>query len=285
MKVLKFKYKLIIPVVVVLSLIIVFPLLYAFYVSFHKYLLITGLGKFIWFGNYIKGTDQEFLNASYNTLILTASVVTLEFMIAFGLGLPLNRKDLKFKNLYFIILTIPITIPPIGVGLIWRLILHPTLGVANHLLQLFRMPPQAWFGNPKAALLTIIGVDIWHETSLMIMILLAGLTSLPESPFEAATIDGAGPFQKFWYITVPLMKPVITVALIIRMIAALKTYDLIYICTKGGPGTKTQTLSYLVYRKGFRFLDMGIAASLSYLLLGMILVATLVIIKTIGKRE
>jgi len=175
-------------------------------------------------------------------------------------------------------------VPPIAVGLIWKLILHPNLGVANYLLSLLRLPSQGWFGDPKIALLSIIGVDIWHETSLILMILLAGLTSLPKAPFEAATIDGADSFQKLRYLTLPLMKPVILVAIMIRMIAALKTYDLIYICTRGGPGTKTQTLSYLVYRKAFRSLNMGLATSLSYILLIIILVVTIILIRVIGRE-
>lgn len=278
------KYRLMIPVIVVLGAVIVLPLMYSLYFSFHEYLMITGIGDFIGLANYIQALlDKEFLVSLLNTLKYTTAAVSLEFFIAFGLALLLNRKDLRFRNFYMVILMIPVLITPVAVGLMWKLILHPRLGIANYLLGLLKISPQGWFGDPKLAMPTLIGVDIWHETSLILLILLAGLANLPVEPFEAAIVDGASSAKRFWYITLPLLKPVILVAVLIRLISCLKIYDLVYVCTRGGPGIRTQTMSYFVYRIAFRTLHMGQATAVSYLLLGIVLIFSLVLIKILGK--
>ena len=279
------KYRLMIPAIVILVGVIVFPLMYSLYISFREYLLITGMGDFIGLTNYVQAlVDKEFFLSLLNTLKYTAAAVGLEFLIAFGLALLLNRKGLRFRNVYMVILMMPVLITPVAVGLMWKLILHPGLGIANYLLGWLSIPPQGWFGDRELAMPTLIGVDIWHETSLILLILLAGLANLPVEPFEAATVDGASSAKRFWYITLPLLKPVILVAVLIRLISSLKIYDLVYVCTRGGPGTRTQTMSYFVYRIAFRTLHMGQAAAVSYLLLGIVLVFSLIFIKILGKE-
>jgi len=274
-----------IPAIVILVGVIVFPLMYSLYISFREYLLITGMGDFIGLTNYVQAlVDKEFFLSLLNTLKYTAAAVGLEFLIAFGLALLLNRKGLRFRNVYMVILMMPVLITPVAVGLMWKLILHPGLGIANYLLGWLSIPPQGWFGDRELAMPTLIGVDIWHETSLILLILLAGLANLPVEPFEAATVDGASSAKRFWYITLPLLKPVILVAVLIRLISSLKIYDLVYVCTRGGPGTRTQTMSYFVYRIAFRTLHMGQAAAVSYLLLGIVLVFSLIFIKILGKE-
>jgi multiple sugar transport system permease protein len=282
----QFKFSMLYPALFVLVLVIVAPLGYSFYISLHKYLLQFGMGKFLLFKNYLDAfKTREFLVAMKNTFILTFSVVSIEFCIALGLGLILNRNDIKGKNIYTIILMIPIMMPPIAVGLIWRLLLHPDLGIVNYVIGLVGFPKLGWYGDPKLAMLTVIGVDIWHETSLILIIVLAGLTSLDKTPYEAARVDGASSVQTFLYITLPMLTPVITVAVLIRMIAAIKTYDLIYILTRGGPGFRTETMSYFVYKTAFRELSMGEAASESFILLVIILVFSLILIRAMERRR
>jgi len=184
-----------------------------------------------------------------------------------------------------LILLIPMLMPPITVGTIWRLLLHPELGIINYFLGLMGLPQPAWLGDPRLAMITIIIVDIWHETSFILLILLAGLTSLPDELYEAAMIDGANSSQQFRFITVPLMMPTILVAVLIRMIAALKTYDLVYILTRGGPGIATETISYYIYRVAFVFLDMGKSSAMSFLLLVVIILLTLVLMRIMRSAE
>jgi multiple sugar transport system permease protein len=134
-------------------------------------------------------------------------------------------------------------------------------------------------------MVTIVIVDIWHETSFIFLILLAGLTALPDELYEAAMIDGASSRQQFRFLTIPLMKPTILVAILIRMIAALKTYDLVYILTRGGPGVSTEVISYYIYRVAFVFLDMGKSSAMSFLLLGIIVILTLVLMRVMRSTE
>jgi multiple sugar transport system permease protein len=129
---------------------------------------------------------------------------------------------------------------------------------------------------------TVIGVDAWHETSLLLVILLAGVTSLPKDPVEAATVDGASKWQIFYSITIPLLTPVIMVAVLIRMIAAMKTYDLIYVLTSGGPGSATETISYRISKVAFTALDMGRASAASILLLLVVMVMTIILTRVMA---
>ena len=285
-KVFQFKNNMVYPVVFVLLLVIVIPLVHSFYVSLHYFIFQFGMGDWTYAKNYINAfKEKDFLISMKNTFVLTFSVVSLEFTIAMILSLFLNREDVKLRKVYTIILMIPIMMPPIAVGLIWRMLLHPELGIINYLIGLVGIRPLGWYGDPKLAMLTIIGVDVWHETSLILIILLAGLTSLDKTPYEAAKVDGASSFQVFLYITLPMLTPVITVAILIRMIAAIKTYDLIYILTRGGPGHKTDTMSYYVFKMAFRKMSVGDAAAQSFILLVIILVLSLILIKTMEIRR
>jgi multiple sugar transport system permease protein len=285
-RVFQFKYNMMFPAILVLSTVIIIPLGYSFYISLHKYVLQFGLGKWVFWRNYVKAFgDMEFLISMKNTFVLTFSVVSLEFVFAMGLALLLNREKLRFKYVYTVILMIPIMMPPIAVGLIWRLLLHPDLGIVNYVLGLIGIPLLGWLGDPRLAMPAVIGVDVWHETSLILIILLAGLSSLDRTPFEAARVDGASAVQTFFYITLPMLSPIILVALLIRMIAAIKTYDLIYILTRGGPGFRTETMSFYVYKMAFRKMSMGDAAAMSFILLLIILLFSLILIKAIGERR
>ena len=285
-KVFQFKNNMVYPVVFVLLLVIVIPLVHSFYVSLHYFIFQFGMGDWTYAKNYINAfKEKDFLISMKNTFVLTFSVVSLEFTIAMILSLFLNREDVKLRKVYTIILMIPIMMPPIAVGLIWRMLLHPELGIINYLIGLVGIRPLGWYGDPKLAMLTVIGVDVWHETSLILIILLAGLTSLDKTPYEAAKVDGASSFQVFLYITLPMLTPVITVAILIRMIAAIKTYDLIYILTRGGPGHKTDTMSYYVFKMAFRKMSVGDAAAQSFILLVIILVLSLILIKTMEIRR
>ena len=160
---------------------------------------------------------------------------------------------------------------PVIVGLIWRMFLHPSLGIVNYLLSTIGIDPVNWLGSTSVALWTVVMVDIWHQVSFMIVLLLAGLSALPKEPYEAARVDGASIWQSFWRITVPLMRPVIIVTLLIRLIFAVKTYDLIYIMTRGGPGVSTDLVSYFIYRTAFVSLNIGEASAMSIILLAIIL--------------
>ncbi|MGD9710868.1 MAG: carbohydrate ABC transporter permease [Thermomicrobiales bacterium] len=276
-----FGWRMVLPTIAALIAVVGFPLGYALYVAFHDYDLTEGgIGALSGLENFRRVLDMDvFVQAVRNTVVLTISVVTLELIIAFGLALLLNQPGLRFRNLYLGILLIPLLVSPIAVGLIWRLLLHPDLGAMNWVLREIGLPGQEWLSVKSTAMPAVVGVDAWHETSLMLLVLLAGLTSLPRDPIEAARVDGANKFQIFCTVVIPLMMPVILVTVLIRMISAMKTYDLIYILTGGGPGGSTETVSFRIWKIGFTNLDMGTAAAASILLLIAIMVLTVLLIR------
>ena len=160
------------------------------------------------------------------------------------------------------------------VGLLWRMLLHSELGIVNYAIGLVGIGPVSWLGDPTTAFWTVVLTDIWHQVSFMAILLLAGLSALPREPYEAARMDGASPLRCFIYITLPLMQPVIAVALLLRMIFAIKTFDIVFIMTKGGPGTATDFISYFIYRAAFFGLDIGRASAMAVGLLIIIIVLT-----------
>jgi multiple sugar transport system permease protein len=247
----RFGFFFVAPAVVILSIVILAPIVIAIITSFYDYTLINR---------------------------------SLDNFIGFLIAILLNQVE-RFRNVYYFILLIPLLINPVVVGLIWRMFLHPQLGILNYLIGFIGIEPVNWLGDPQNAFITIIFVDIWHQVSFMIILLLAGLASIPEEPYEAARVDGANAFQQFRDITLPYMRPVIIITLLIRLIFALKTYDLIYIMTKGGPGDATDLISYYIYRSAFIGLDLGQAASMSVILLFIVCIIIYPLFKYMSRAD
>ena len=260
------------PSLALLLAVILFPVFWALFTSVHDYTLIApNFDTFTGADNYLKALGTpEFRDSLWLTTLFVLAVVTIEFIIGFAVALMLNSVE-RYKSIYYAILLCPLLMNPVIVGLIWRMFLHPSLGIVNYLLSVVSIAPVNWLGSTKVAIWTIIMVDIWHQVSFMIVLLLAGLSALPKEPYEAARVDGAGTIRAFLHITLPLMAPVIAVTLLIRMIFAVKTYDLIYIMTRGGPGTATDFVSYFIYRTAFVSLNIGEASAMSAILLALIL--------------
>ena len=282
----RFGYLFISPAVIILSIVILAPIAIAIITSFYDYTLINrSLDTFIGLKNYFESiSNEKFIHASIVTISFVFFVVLLEFLIGFLIAILLNQVE-KFRNIYYFILLIPLLINPVVVGLIWRMFLHPQLGILNYLIGFIGVEPINWLGDPQNAFLTIIFVDIWHQVSFMIILLLAGLASIPEEPYEAARVDGANAFEQFKDITLPYMRPVIIITLLIRLIFALKTYDLIYIMTKGGPGDATDLISYYIYRSAFIGLDLGQAASMSVFLLIVVCIIVYPLFKYMSRDD
>ena len=279
-------YTFITPALIVLLSFILYPLLFAFIISFSSYTFVhPQLDRFVGLKNYTSSFhDKYFWNSLLVTFKFSALVVPLEFCLGLTIALFLNR-EIKFKNIFYAIVIIPLVMSPVAVGLIWRMFLHPELGIANYLLSMIKLPPVNWLGSPKVAFFTVIMVDIWHQVSFMILLLLSGLMSLPKEPFEAATVDGATRIQQFVYITLPLLEPVIAVALLIRTIFAFRTFDLIYVMTRGGPGVSTDVFSYYIYRATFMGLNLAEASALSYILLIIVMVFVMFLFRIIRRAQ
>lgn len=263
------------PGLAALLLVIVFPILFTLYTSAFDFTLINPQhDTFVGLDHYARAFGlAEFGNALLVTLWFVVAVVLLEFAVGFLVALMLNAVE-RGKAVYYAILLCPLLINPVVVGLIWRMFLHPELGIANYVLGLVGLGPVNWLGDPTNAFWTLVAVDIWHQVSFMIVLLLAGLASLPKEPYEAARMEGAGTLACFWHVTLPLMRPVILVTLLIRLIFAVRTYDLIYIMTRGGPGQATDLVSYFIYRQAFVGLNIGQASALAVLLLLIVMALT-----------
>ncbi len=265
------------PALIVMFLVLAVPLCYDILVSFFdKSLKYKGLGNFIGLQNYIADlNNDEFTGSVLTTWIFTIGVVSIEFILGLLIALGLNSLG-RGKNLIFTIIIIPMMITPVAVGLIWRLMLHAQLGIVNYLLSFLGVKKIAWLGDSLLALPTVMFVDIWQNIPYMVLVLMAGLVTLPREPFEAASIDGASRSQAFFRLTLPMMMPTFSVVLLLRAIMSFKTYDLIYVMTRGGPGTVTQVISYTIYNQAYRYLKTGTAASMSiYLVLMIVPIAIL----------
>ena len=268
------------PGLATLLIIIVFPIIFTIITSFYDYTLLNPHhDSFVGLDNYQEVIEEEYiLDSALITSQFVLSTVLIEFFIGFVIALSLNTVK-RLKTVYYIILLAPLMINPVVVGLIWRMILHTELGIFNYLLKLLDINRVNWLGDNDTAFWTIIFVDIWHQVSFMTILLLAGLSSLPREPYEAARMDGASSLRCLISITLPLMRPVITVAILLRLIFSIKTFDIIYIMTKGGPGISTDLVSYFIYRSAFFGLDIGRASALSVGLLIIVLFLTFFLYK------
>jgi len=271
----RFGFLLTLPGLATLFIIIIFPIVFTVITSFYDYTLLNpNHDDFVGLENYQEVLEEEYIGHSVIiTIQFVLATVFIEFIIGFALALALDKVQ-RFKSIYYVILLAPLMINPVVVGLMWRMILHTELGIMNYLLKLLSINRVNWLGDSDIAFWTIVFVDIWHQVSFMTILLLAGLAALPREPYEAARMDGASALRCFIYITLPLMRPVIIVALLLRLIFAVKTFDIIYIMTKGGPGIATDLVSYFIYRSAFFSLDIGRASALSVGLLVIVLLLT-----------
>lgn len=273
------------PAVICIAAVVVFPLFYSLVLSFtDTNLRARGMGTFVGLENYITAlTDEYFLKSIVTTLQYTVVSVIAELCVGYFIASLLNKVK-KGREFFFSIIIIPMMISCVAVGMIWRLLLHPELGIVNYLIELMGGTGKAWYGDAKYALGTLIFIDVWQETPYMTLLILAGLVSLPKDPYEAARIEGANVFQTFQKITLPLMKPTLIVATLLRAIGALKTYDLVYVITKGGPGTSTEVMTYNIYKQAYQYLNTGRAAAMSYILLAIILIISIFFVR-IGQEK
>lgn len=273
------------PAAVALALVLAVPLGYSFIVSFFDTnLKRAGIGNFVGLGNYIRALqDSYFIGSAWTTVKFTVCVVLAEFILGLMIALLLNS-NIRGKNLYFSIIIIPMMITPIAVGLTWRLLLHSNLGIVNYLLSFLGVSEKAWLADPSLALGTVMFIDVWQQVPYMVLVILAGLVTLPTEPYEAAAIDGATRMQTFCRLTIPMMMPTFTVVVLLRAITALKTYDLVYVLTRGGPGTTTEVISYHIYQQAFRYTEIGQASAMSYLLMLFIVPLAIVFVRLAKNR-
>jgi len=187
-------------------------------------------------------------------------------------------KNFKGKNLAKTLFLLPMVATPVAMGLVWLLIYEPSIGAANAFLHLLGLKPVDWLGNAKQVIPSLAIVDIWQWTPMISLIVMAGLSTLPHEPYEAADVDGASGWQKLFLITLPLVRPTIMVAVTLRLIDALKTFDIIYATTQGGPGNASETLNIYSYVQGFQYFKLGMASALLVMFFSIVLGLTIIFI-------
>lgn len=268
------------PTLTILTAVGFYPLVHSLYISMTGYRPTqpTKDQGFLFLNNYADalGTGQ-FWDSLALTGVFTASSVIISFLLGLGLAVLFNVNRPGFVVVRSLLL-IPMLVTPIAVGIIWRVMMAPDFGVLNQLLETVGLPRGGWIGSTSTALISVILVDIWQWTPFMFIIIFAGLRALPRSPFEAAAIDGAGPFTTFWHVSLPMLRPVIVIAVLLRMIDAVRTYDTVYIMTRGGPNLATDLVSIYLQRINFQFFDLGFGAALSWIILILVLLAVLALV-------
>lgn len=270
------------PSVLMLLAVTIFPLFYSLLLSFNSWNLASQAGwKWIGFQNYkaIFTLDPSFKSSLATTAIYVFGTVGVEFLLGLGMALILNRQ-FKGQGTLRTIVMLPMMMTPVVVGIVWRFMYNPELGMVNYLFSLVGLPQRVWLGEDTTALLSVMIAEVWEWTPFVALVLMSGLHAIPQEPYEAAGIDGANAWQAFRYITLPLLKPTIMVALLIRMMDSFKAFDVIFATTRGGPGISTEILSLYTYRNGFKFFQMGYAAALSYVMLIFITIVSQFLVRT-----
>ncbi len=271
------------PALILLGLTSVFPAVYSLVMSLFNW--DWGLRiDFVGLENYVRYlTDPMFWKVLGQTFYFTIGAVSVEFVLGFGLALVVNRLGFGM-GVFRTVLLLPLMVSGIIVSLMWKVLLDPTLGIVNYLMSLVGLPKLVWFGSQTTAMPSIIMVDTWWQTAFVFIVISAGLRSLPTEPFEAAEVDGASSFQKFRYLTLPMLKPVILTVLIFRTIDCLKVFAIIFGTTGGGPAQSTEAIQTLAYRTAFKFLFLSRAMTLMVIFSMIILVISLIYLK-FGERE
>lgn len=280
------KYVFTLPTIIFVLTMIVFPLVYTFQLSFFEWRLSRNVPR-EWVGleNYISlFSDERFLWAVLRTLLFTGAAVMLQVIIGVTIALFLSR-EFWGKNGVKTMFLLPMVATPVAMALVWTLIYEPTIGIANLVLTNIGLPSLIWLGSESTALISLILVDIWQWTPMIMLITIAGVSALPIEPFESVLVDGATKWQTLWKITLPLLRPTITVAILLRLIDALKTFDIIYATTQGGPGFSTETLNILAYSYAFEYFHFGMASAILVLFFALILIIAVLLILIKSKVE
>ena len=277
------------PSLFLIGLVIIFPLVYAFYLSLRNFDLSVGPEhEYVGLQNYTEAIfgDRRFVESVWNTIVIIVPSLAAELLLGLGIALLLNRV-IRGRPIITALLAIPAMVSPVMAAMAWRMLFGVKYGAINNLGRQAGVLDVYfdWFATPLLSIVTIILVEVWHNTPFMMLVLLAGLQSIPQELYESARVDGASAWRSFWSITLPLLKFTMAVGIMIRMIDLTKLFGLIFVLTFGGPGGATETVAFTTYLVGFNDMRMSYASALAYLIVGGVLVLTLVFMGIQRYRE
>jgi len=267
----------VIPAVAVVGSVIVFPWVFTIWMSLHEW-TVGGARRFIGLSNYARlVSDERFLTSVVHTFVYTFLAVVLPLIFGTLAALAFNSR-LPFRGVLRGLFVMPMMATPVAIALVWTMMFHPQLGVLNYLLSLVGIGPQAWVFNPSTVIPSLVLVETWQWTPLVMLIVLGGLAAIPTEPYESAAIDGANAIQRFYYITLPMIAPFLMVAVIIRTIDALKSFDIIYAITQGGPGTASETINLYLYSVAFAYYDVGYGSAIAVVFFALVIALSLLML-------
>jgi multiple sugar transport system permease protein len=275
------------PAIITVALVIGYPLLWAANLSFQSEDAIAPQGDphYVGLDNYAAMLgSSDFRAAMFQTGGFVITTISLELLIGFPIALLLSRR-LRGIGIFKLIVTLPLLMAPSVAGLLFRFLFADQYGAINHLLSMVGIEGPLWVADPWAARAAILIANLWLATPFVILVLLAGMASLPEEPFEAARVDGATGRQLLRYIMLPLLRPAILVILVVRLTDAFRIFDLVYILTGGGPGDFTQVASTFIYRETFVRLHFPQAAAASFLLVGLVVLLSVLLFRVLRTRQ
>jgi multiple sugar transport system permease protein len=267
----------VVPAVAVVGSVIVFPWVFTVWMSLQEW-TVGGARRFTGLSNYMRlVSDERFLNSVGHTLVYTFLAVVLPLIFGTFAALIFNSR-LPFRGVLRGVFVMPMMATPVAVALVWTMMFHPQLGVLNYLLSLVGIGPQAWVFSPSTVIPSLVLVETWQWTPLVMLIVLGGLAAIPAEPYESAEIDGANVLQRFRYITLPMIAPFLMVAVIIRTIDALKSFDIIYAITQGGPGTASETINLYLYSVAFAYYDVGYGSAIAVVFFAIVIALSLLML-------
>lgn len=258
------------PAVLIIGIVTLYPLVRSFWISLHRLNLMRPQEgqPFVGLENYrFILTDPLFHQSLRVTLLFVVGAVVIEIILAIGIALMLNR-EFRGRWLVRMLALLPWAVPAVVNGIMWKWILNPSYGALNGFLYSLGLIDNyiIWLGSPTLALAMVVLADVWKETPFIMLLFLAALQTIPKELYEAARVDGANPIQSFFHVTLPLIRPTLFVAVALRTIWALKSFDLIYTLTAGGPSSGTSVIGYYTYLKSFVSLQLGRGAAVAYIM-------------------
>ena len=269
----------ILPAGIVVAAVIVFPWVFTLFMSLQDYRVGSTM-SFAGLNNYTRMLgDDRFLWSILRTLYFTVLAVICPTVIGVAAAICFNKR-FPMRGVARTIFILPMMATPVAVALVWTMMFHPQLGVLNYLLTSMGLPPSTWIYDSSTVIPTLVMVETWQWTPLIMLIVLGGLASLPQDPYEAAELDGASGWQCFRHITLPLVWPFIMVALVLRAVDALKAFDTIFVITGGGPGTSSETLNLYLYQQAFSYYDIGYASAIVVVFFVLVMLVTLLLMAT-----
>ena len=271
-----------IPALVVVVAVIVFPWAFTIWMSLNEW-KVGSPTTFVGFANYLRlPNDPRFVEAVAHTLVYTVLSVVLP--LVFGtLAAVVFHANFRGRGVLRAIFIMPMMATPVAIALVWTMMFHPQLGVLNYLLSLVGVPPQLWVFHPATVIPSLVLVETWQWTPLVMLIVLGGIAAIPTEPYESAQIDGATMWQMFRFITLPLISPFLFIAAMVRMIDAVKSFDIIFAITQGGPGTASETINLYLYSVAFTYYDLGYGSAIAVILF-LLIVALAALLLVLRQR-